>query len=115
MNIIPSRGGRTIALAVLGIGVFEALLPIALMLLNAFKTAGEITESPLAAPLHWRWENFAHAWQHAGGRERNLYLDERRGVYGLPTLAGNQRAWLKLSVRLRFRHSHFRHRSQTAE
>jgi raffinose/stachyose/melibiose transport system permease protein len=65
VNIIPSRGGRTIALAVLGIGVFEALLPIALMLLNAFKTAGEITESPLAAPLHWRWENFAHAWQHA--------------------------------------------------
>lgn len=65
MNIIHSRGGRALALAVLGLGVFEALLPIALMLLNSFKTAVEITADPLALPPHWRWENYTHAWTHA--------------------------------------------------
>lgn len=65
MNIIPSRGGRIVALIVLGIAVCEALLPVGLMLLNALKSASEITADPLALPSVLHWENFAHAWKNA--------------------------------------------------
>lgn len=65
MNLIASRPGRALALAILAFGLFESLLPIALTLLNSVKTTDEINASPLALPAAIRWDNFAHAWTHA--------------------------------------------------
>ncbi|MFI5002238.1 MAG: carbohydrate ABC transporter permease, partial [Reyranellales bacterium] len=62
MNLVASRGGRSLALAVLGLAVFEALLPLALTLLNAVKTTAEINADPLALPATIRWNNFSRAW-----------------------------------------------------
>ncbi|MBI4570268.1 MAG: carbohydrate ABC transporter permease [Planctomycetes bacterium] len=38
-------------------------LPLAWMVVSAFKTKREIYTSPLALPEEWRWENFAEAWR----------------------------------------------------
>ena len=79
MNIIPSRTGRAVALVVLGIAVFVALLPVALMLLNALKSAREITADPLALPVEWKWDNFAHAWKNAALGQSLLHSAEVAG------------------------------------
>lgn len=65
MTLIGSRGGRALAFAVLSVGVFEALLPIALTVLNSMKSTSEINENPLAFPASVRWDNYVNAWQHA--------------------------------------------------
>ena len=59
------RGTRAIAYAILGLGVAITVLPIALMLLNAFKASVAIVENPLALPTSLRVANFANAWRDA--------------------------------------------------
>lgn len=65
LNLVGSRPDRGLALVVLGLGLFEALLPIALVLLNSVKTTAEINADPLGLPSVIRWDNFANAWSHA--------------------------------------------------
>ena len=59
------RGTRSIAYAVLALGVVITLLPIALMLLNAFKASVAIVSNPLSFPLSPDFANFANAWNDA--------------------------------------------------
>ena len=65
VRIADSRNTRLFASVVLAIGVFTALFPIALMLLNAVKASSEIVTNPLALPASPQWSNFLHAWNDA--------------------------------------------------
>lgn len=80
MNLVVSRGGRGLALAVLGLGVFEALLPLALTLLNAVKTTAEINADPLSLPASIRWDNFSRAWIDAALGPSLLHSAEVAGL-----------------------------------
>jgi raffinose/stachyose/melibiose transport system permease protein len=60
-----TRWGRAVALTLIGIASFGSLLPIALAVLNAFKTTAEINLSPLGLPARLQWENFTSAWRNA--------------------------------------------------
>ena len=60
-----NRMTLTITYAVLGLGLFVALFPIALLVLNSLKSAQEIILNPLALPEVVRWDNFARAWKDA--------------------------------------------------
>jgi raffinose/stachyose/melibiose transport system permease protein len=55
----------TITYAVLTILLIIALLPIALLALNALKPTIQIVQSPLSLPSVPYWENFANAWRDA--------------------------------------------------
>lgn len=48
--------------------VFSALviLPLLWTLMSSFKTTDEILSSPLYAPQHWSFVNYAHAWSNSG-------------------------------------------------
>lgn len=65
MKLVESRSTLTISYIVLGIGAFTALFPIALLILNALKSAPEIVLNPLALPHAIRWDNFTRAWKDA--------------------------------------------------
>jgi len=65
MRLVESRTTLTVSYVVLGIGAFTALFPIALLVLNALKSAPEILLNPLALPQTIRWDNFARAWKDA--------------------------------------------------
>lgn len=65
MRLVESRTTLTVSYVVLGIGAFTALFPIALLVLNALKSAPEIVLNPLALPQTIRWDNFARAWKDA--------------------------------------------------
>jgi raffinose/stachyose/melibiose transport system permease protein len=60
-----TRWGRVVALTLIGIASFGSLLPIALAVLNAFKTTAEINLNPLGLPARLQWENFTSAWRNA--------------------------------------------------
>ncbi len=60
-----NRMTLTITYAVLGLGLFVALFPIVLLVLNALKSAPEIILNPLALPNVIRWDNFTRAWKDA--------------------------------------------------
>lgn len=62
---MESRLNRTLCLVLIGIASFTSLLPIALAVMNALKTAVEISNSPLALPARLHWENFTSAWKNA--------------------------------------------------
>lgn len=66
MNSVESAAARNLTYLVLGIAAFTALFPIALMLLNAVKSAPEIIMNPLGLPTAIRLENFTGAWRDAG-------------------------------------------------
>ncbi|MDB5541637.1 MAG: binding-protein-dependent transport system inner rane component [Devosia sp.] len=65
MKLVESRTTLTITYVVLGIGLFVALFPIALLVLNSLKPAAQIVQNPLALPDVIRWDNFARAWKDA--------------------------------------------------
>lgn len=65
LRLTDSPGTRLLAHAVLALGAFTALFPIALMLLNAVKASPEIVTNPLALPRVPHWQNFVHAWNDA--------------------------------------------------
>lgn len=65
MKLVESRTTLTITYIVLGIGLFVALFPIALLVLNSLKPAAQIVQNPLAFPEAIRWDNFARAWKDA--------------------------------------------------
>lgn len=65
MNLIESRVTLILTYAVLGFLLFITLFPIALLVLNAFKSSPEIIQSPLAPPETWRFDNFSKAWTQA--------------------------------------------------
>lgn len=65
VRIAESRNTRLFAALVLGVGVFTALFPIVLMLLNALKSSPEIVTNPLALPSSPQWRNFVNAWNDA--------------------------------------------------
>lgn len=65
MRLIESRTTLTLTYILLAIGAFTALFPIALLVLNAFKSTPEITQSPLSLPATLRWDNFTRAWEDA--------------------------------------------------
>ena len=60
-----TRWGRAVALTLIGVACFVSLLPIALAVLNAFKTTAEINLNPLGLPAQPQWQNFASAWRNA--------------------------------------------------
>jgi len=65
MRLVESRTTLTITYVVLGILLFTALFPIALLVLNSLKSAPEIIQSPLSLPEAIRWDNFTRAWKDA--------------------------------------------------
>lgn len=65
MNLVEGRLTLTITYVMLGILAFVALFPVVLLLLNAFKGAEEIVQSPLSLPETLRWDNFDRAWNDA--------------------------------------------------
>ncbi len=65
MRLVESRTTLIISYIVLGVLVFVALFPIALLLLNSVKSAPEIVQNPLALPSVLHWDNFTRAWKDA--------------------------------------------------
>jgi raffinose/stachyose/melibiose transport system permease protein len=65
MRLVEGRTTLTVTYIVLGLGLFTALFPIALLVLNSLKTAQEIVQNPLALPQAIRWDNFTRAWADA--------------------------------------------------
>ena len=59
------RGTRIIAYLVLALGLAVTLLPITLMLVNAFKTSIDILANPIALPRDAHVANFVNAWHDA--------------------------------------------------
>jgi raffinose/stachyose/melibiose transport system permease protein len=72
--------GRAVALTLIGIASFGSLLPIALAVLNAFKTTAEINLNPLGLPARLQWENFASAWRNASLGSSLLHSAEVAGL-----------------------------------
>jgi raffinose/stachyose/melibiose transport system permease protein len=75
-----TRWGRAVALTLIGIASFGSLLPIALAVLNAFKTTAEINLNPLGLPARLQWENFASAWRNASLGSSLLHSAEVAGL-----------------------------------
>jgi raffinose/stachyose/melibiose transport system permease protein len=75
-----TRWGRVVALTLIGIASFGSLLPIALAVLNAFKTTAEINLNPLGLPARLQWENFASAWRNASLGSSLLHSAEVAGL-----------------------------------
>jgi raffinose/stachyose/melibiose transport system permease protein len=63
--MIDTLRSRAVALTLIGVASFASLLPIALAVLNAFKTTAEINLNPLGLPAHMQWQNFSSAWRNA--------------------------------------------------
>lgn len=61
-NVVRS----SIAHLVLGFFAFTALFPLALVLINSFKTNQEILQSPFSLPSVLALDNFATAWEYGG-------------------------------------------------
>ena len=75
-----TRWSKVVALTLIGIASFGSLLPIALAVLNAFKTTAEINLSPLGLPARLQWENFASAWRNASLGSSLLHSAEVAGL-----------------------------------
>jgi raffinose/stachyose/melibiose transport system permease protein len=75
-----TRWGRALALTLIGVASFGSLLPIALAILNAFKTTAEINLDPLGLPARMQWENFASAWRNAALGSSLLHSAEIAGL-----------------------------------
>jgi raffinose/stachyose/melibiose transport system permease protein len=75
-----TRWGRVVALTLIGIASFGSLLPIALAVLNAFKTTAEINLNSLGLPTRLQWENFASAWRNASLGSSLLHSAEVAGL-----------------------------------
>jgi raffinose/stachyose/melibiose transport system permease protein len=75
-----TRWGKAVALTLIGIASFGSLLPIALAVLNAFKTTAEINLNPLGLPARLQWENFASAWRNASLGSSLLHSAEVAGL-----------------------------------
>jgi raffinose/stachyose/melibiose transport system permease protein len=75
-----TRWGRAVALTLIGIASFGSLLPIALAVLNAFKTTAEINLNPLGPPARLQWQNFASAWRDASLGSSLLHSAEVAGL-----------------------------------
>ena len=65
MSLIESRTTLIITYLALGVLLFVALFPIALLVLNSLKPATQIVQNPLALPEILRWDNFTRAWHDA--------------------------------------------------
>jgi raffinose/stachyose/melibiose transport system permease protein len=75
-----TRWGNAIALTLIGIASFGSLLPIALAILNAFKTTAEINLNPLGLPGRMQWGNFLSAWRNASLGSSLLHSAEVAGL-----------------------------------
>jgi raffinose/stachyose/melibiose transport system permease protein len=75
-----ARWGRAVALTLIGVASFVSLLPIALAILNAFKTTAEINLDPLGLPARMQWQNFASAWRNASLGPSLLHSAEIAGL-----------------------------------
>ena len=75
-----TRWGKAIALTLIGVASFGSLMPIALAVLNAFKTTAEINLNPLGLPARLQWENFASAWRNASLGSSLLHSAEVAGL-----------------------------------
>jgi raffinose/stachyose/melibiose transport system permease protein len=75
-----TRWGNAIALTLIGIASFGSLLPIALAILNAFKTTAEINLNPLGLPGRMQWGNFVSAWRNASLGPSLLHSAEVAGL-----------------------------------
>jgi raffinose/stachyose/melibiose transport system permease protein len=65
MRLVEGRTTLIVTYIILGLGVFMALFPIALLVLNSLKAAQEVVQNPLALPQAIRWDNFTRAWADA--------------------------------------------------
>jgi raffinose/stachyose/melibiose transport system permease protein len=75
-----TRWGNAIALTLIGIASFGSLLPIALAILNAFRTTAEINLNPLGLPGRMQWGNFVSAWRNAALGSSLLHSTEVAGL-----------------------------------
>jgi raffinose/stachyose/melibiose transport system permease protein len=75
-----TRWGNAIALTLIGIASFGSLLPVALAILNAFKTTAEINLNPFGLPGRMQWGNFVSAWRNAALGSSLLHSAEVAGL-----------------------------------
>lgn len=75
-----TRWGKAVAWMLIGTASFGSLFPIALAVLNAFKTTAEINLNPLGLPARLQWENFASAWRNAALGSSLLHSAEVAGL-----------------------------------
>jgi len=78
--MIDTLRSRVVALALIGVACFASLLPVALAVLNAFKTTAEINLNPLGLPARMQWQNFASAWRNASLGPSLLHSAEVAGL-----------------------------------
>jgi len=78
--VTETRWGRAVALTLIGVACFGSLLPMALAVLNAFKTTAEINLNPLGLPAQLQWQNFASAWRNASLGSSLLHSAEVAGL-----------------------------------
>ncbi len=98
------RGTRLIAFVVLMFGLVVTLLPIALMVVNAFKASAQILADPIALPRSPHIENFANAWHdaHLGRAMRNSAIVSLIAI-GLTCVTASMAAYAITRRRLRGR------------
>ena len=53
----------------LSIWTIIVIVPFLWVVLSSFKTTKEILASPFSLPVHWQFDNYAHAWTDAGIRQ----------------------------------------------
>jgi raffinose/stachyose/melibiose transport system permease protein len=78
--VTETRWGRAVALTLIGVACFGSLLPMALAVLNAFKTTAEINLNPLGLPAQLQWQNFTSAWRNASLGSSLLHSAEVAGL-----------------------------------
>lgn len=57
------RKGFSLAITILSILTFISLFPLALVILNSFKTHVEILQNPLTLPKNFMFSNYAYSWR----------------------------------------------------
>ena len=57
------KSSQILQWVLIGIMIVIALLPLYLVVINAFKSHGDIVRNPLAFPTELYWQNFVKAWR----------------------------------------------------
>jgi raffinose/stachyose/melibiose transport system permease protein len=63
--MVNSRTQIALNYVLLTIFLLAAVLPLVGIIFTAFKSTGELADSPFAPPKEWRWQNFRDAWDGA--------------------------------------------------
>ena len=63
MNVKQKKSSQVLQWILIGIMIVIALLPLYLVIINAFKSHADIVRNPLSFPTELYWQNFVKAWR----------------------------------------------------